>query len=77
MDDVFPVSGWTKAFTENKWKAHVFSYPENKRLIVSKAAQKVFESMGVKMNTTAEVLCKMDENGVEKVRQKRYTKKVP
>ena len=58
---IFPTDDWVRAYSENKWKGFVYTFPENRR-DVAKASKYVFENVfETKFNSFAEKLCKIDD----------------
>ncbi len=49
INDIFPLDGWLRAFSNNKWRGYVFA-PENARSAVYEAAKKVLEDYGIRLN---------------------------
>lgn len=64
LHDIFPVDGWVKAFSENKWQGYVFTWPKYRKNVY-KASKKVFsENFNVKFNDISKRLCKFDTSEI-------------
>ena len=61
LREIFPTDDWVRAYSENKWRGFVYTFPEN-RNDVAKASKYVFESVfNAEFNSFAEKLCKIDD----------------
>jgi HD superfamily phosphohydrolase len=49
LNDIFPLDGWLRAFSDNKWKGYVFA-PAHAQSAVHKSAREVLESLGLRLN---------------------------
>ncbi|HXY79356.1 MAG TPA: HD domain-containing protein [Candidatus Bathyarchaeia archaeon] len=50
VSDIFPLEGWLRAFSDNKWKGHIFAPPEHSE-VVARAAKEVLGEMEVRLNS--------------------------
>lgn len=58
LNEYFPVDQWVNAFSQNKWTAHIFTYP-GYASVVNQASRKVLkESYGVEFSMFADKGCK-------------------
>lgn len=58
LREFFPIDQWVKAFSENKWVAHVFTW-ECFRESVNRASKKIIEAeYGIQLNEFATIGCK-------------------
>ncbi|TYO94789.1 HD domain-containing protein [Desulfallas thermosapovorans] len=59
LHDLFPVDQWVKAFSQNKWMGHVYTYQQY-REVVHKASKKVIEDeYDIKFNDFSYICCKI------------------
>jgi HD superfamily phosphohydrolase len=49
LNDIFPLDGWLRAFSDNKWKGYVFG-PSKLQKEISKAATEVLQDYGLRLN---------------------------
>lgn len=49
LNDIFPLDGWLRAFSDNKWKGYVFA-PRHVQTKVRDAAKAVLEDLGIRLN---------------------------
>lgn len=49
IDRIFPLEGWLRAFSDNKWRGYVFG-PMEHQLAISRTATDVLMAMGLKLN---------------------------
>lgn len=49
LNDIFPLDGWLRAFSDNKWKGYVFG-PSKLQKEISGAAAEVLEDYGLRLN---------------------------
>lgn len=59
LRDVFPVDDWTKAFSENKWQGHIFTWPQYTNEVNIAATKVIEEAFAIKFNDFAHSLCKI------------------
>lgn len=60
LRDVFPIDDWSKAFSENKWKGHIFTWPEYTDK-VNRVATAVIEAVfNVSLSTASRAGCKIE-----------------
>lgn len=59
LRDVFPVDDWTKAFSENKWQGHIFTWPQYANEVNVAATKVIEEVFSIKFNNFARSLCKI------------------
>lgn len=60
LSRVFPIDAWIKTFSENKWKAYVFTWPEYRQKVFA-ATSELLKLMGVEFNEdAAKLACKME-----------------
>lgn len=49
LNDIFPLDGWLRAFSDNKWRGYVFG-PAKLQKEISKAAKEVLQDYGLQLN---------------------------
>jgi hypothetical protein len=62
LSDVFPIDAWIKTFSQNKWKAYVFTWPEYRERVFA-ATCKLLRKMNIGFDEeAARVECKMEDD---------------
>lgn len=59
LHELFPVDQWVKAFSQNKWKAHVFTKPKYRDIVNKASREFISKEFDLQMNEYAEKYCKI------------------
>jgi len=61
LNDLFPLDGWLRAFSDNKWRGHVFSPPEL-QADINRAARVVLQDvLGLRLNAKSSAYAHLNE----------------
>jgi HD superfamily phosphohydrolase len=59
LRNVFPVDDWTRAFSENKWQGHIFTWPDYVKDVNVAATKVIGDAFSIKLNDFSRSLCKI------------------
>lgn len=60
LSEIFSVDQWVKAFSQNKWKAHVFTKPKFRDAVYKASCKVIYERYGIQLNEYAQKFCKIN-----------------
>lgn len=60
LRQVFPIDDWSKAFSENKWKGHLFTWPEYANEVNIAGTQVIQEIFDIELGRSSRSGCKLD-----------------
>jgi len=59
LHEIFPVDQWVKAFSQNKWKAHIFTKPEYRDQVKRASIEVIKSEYDIDLNEYAEIYSKI------------------
>jgi HD superfamily phosphohydrolase len=61
LRQVFPVTDWVKAFSQNKWKGYIFTKPSAREVVCEAARRVLSNSYQISINGVSDSICKLNQ----------------